>query len=85
LGEKTIFVTHSPAHGVLDRAGSDFHVGSPSISKTVERHAIRAHIHGHIHKCFGREGIHFNVAAGGGFRAMVIELDDLSHEIVVRS
>jgi len=41
-------------------------VGSPSVLDTMRRKKVRAHIHGHIHKCFGREGIHFNVASADG-------------------
>ena len=82
LDDKTVLVTHSPAYGILDVADQEFHVGSPSIAKVIELHPVRAHIHGHIHKCFGREGNHFNVAAGGDFRAMVIDLDNLAHKVV---
>jgi len=43
---------------------------------------VRAHIHGHIHRCFGREGCHFNVAAAGQLRGMVIDLATLKHEVI---
>ncbi len=82
LDEMTILVTHSPARGILDLAGSEFHVGSSSIAKTIERRPVRVHVHGHIHKCFGKDGGHFNVASGRHFRGMVVNLDDLAHEIV---
>jgi Icc-related predicted phosphoesterase len=84
----TVFVTHSPAHGSLDLGipipGRDTHVGSTSILELIRRRNVRAHIHGHIHQCFGREGIHFNVAAAGHVRGMVINLDDLTHEVIDR-
>ena len=45
---------------------------------------VRAHIHGHIHKCFGREGIHFNVASGRAFRAMGIDIEEMEHVVLTR-
>lgn len=85
LDEKTIFVTHTPARGVLDLAGNKYHVGSPSVSEVLERRPVRAHIHGHIHKCFGRQGIHFNVASGRKFRGIIIDPDNLTHDVVGQS
>jgi Icc-related predicted phosphoesterase len=85
LEGNTIFVTHSPAYGILDEGipipTRDIHVGSKSILELVRRRPIKAHVHGHIHKCFGHSGMHFNVAAGGHFRGMIINLEDLSCEI----
>jgi len=84
LDEKTVFITHSPAYGVRDEGihipTRDIHAGSRSILEAIQRRRVRAHIHGHIHQCFGRDGIHFNVAAAGRVRGMVINLDDLTHE-----
>ena len=81
----TVLVTHSPAYGILDEGipipGRDVHVGSRSILDLIERNPVKAHIHGHIHNCFGRSGIHFNVASAGRFRGMIIDLDDLSYEV----
>jgi Icc-related predicted phosphoesterase len=82
MHERTIFVTHTPAHGFRDVTAMGDHVGSLSVLDTVRRTKVRAHIHGHIHKCFGREGIHFNVASGRAFRAMRIDLDEMEHSIL---
>ncbi len=86
LDANTLFVTHSPAYGFLDLGipipGRDIHVGSNSILELIQRRNVKAHVHGHIHQCFGREGIHFNVAAAGHVRGMIINLDDLTHEVI---
>jgi Icc-related predicted phosphoesterase len=74
---RTVFVTHSPAHGVLDTGIQDIPAGSRSIQELIRDCDVRAHIHGHIHSCFGRSGRHFNVASGGQCRAMVIDLETL--------
>lgn len=80
LDAKTILVTHSPAYGILDLGVLDQHAGSRSILEVVRKHNVLAHIHGHIHRCFGREGLHFNVASAGKRRAMLLELPSLQHE-----
>jgi Icc-related predicted phosphoesterase len=79
LDGRTVFVTHSPAYGVLDRAFSGERVGSRSLAALLKKRPVLAHIHGHVHDCFGREGNHFNVAAAGTRRAFSIELPSLSH------
>ena len=81
MDERTVLVTHSPAAGVLDstRLGP---AGSVSIRDAILRRGVRAHIHGHIHGSFGREGCHFNVAAGRERRAMLIDLESMTHEVV---
>jgi hypothetical protein len=38
---------------------------------------VRVHVHGHIHRCFGRVDRHFNVASGGMCRAMIIDPETL--------
>lgn len=82
MDRQTVLVTHSPAEGILDRGILDLSVGSPSILAVTNRRSVRAHIHGHIHRCFGREGCHFNVAAAGQLRGMVIDLATLKHEVI---
>ena len=84
MHERTVFVTHTPARGFRDRTSSGTHVGSPSVLDTVGRTKVRAHIHGHIHNSFGRDGIHFNVASGRAFRAMRIDIDTMAHTVVNR-
>jgi Icc-related predicted phosphoesterase len=70
---ETVLVTHCPAYGVLDIGVLDVHAGSYSILDLVRHRGVRAHVHGHIHQCFGRAGCHFNVASGGTRRAMIID------------
>jgi Icc-related predicted phosphoesterase len=82
LDDKTILVTHTPAHGYVDRIYSGYNVGSKALAACLERNSILCHIHGHIHHSFGRFDKHFNVAADGSRRAMFIDLPSLSHVII---
>jgi Icc-related predicted phosphoesterase len=75
VDRETVLVTHSPAHGVLDRTAGGGNAGSVSLRDLIDRRGVKCHIHGHIHKCFGREGNHLNVASGRAFRAIWIDLD----------
>jgi uncharacterized protein len=79
---RTILVTHSPAKGRLDLTVLGTHAGSQAILEFVERTDIRAHVHGHIHSGFGRDGRHFNVASIDRGQAMLIDLDRMSHRVV---
>lgn len=83
LNERTILVTHSPAHGVLDRTFGGEHVGSRSVAALLDRRPVLMHIHGHIHHSFGREGKHFNVACAAQRRAFVVDLPSLNHQILL--
>jgi Icc-related predicted phosphoesterase len=78
----TILVTHGPVRGILDRVRTGEKVGSTSLRDLVERRSPRAHIHGHIHHLFGREGRHFNVSSAGKKRAMLIDLETMEHRVV---
>ena len=82
VDERTIFVTHAPAQGVLDTTMLGTHAGSSSILEFVNRLGLRAHIHGHIHEWFGRQGRHFNVATIPSERAMLIDVDGMTHQVV---
>jgi len=82
LDSDSVFVTHAPAMGILDRTYATEHVGSPSLAALLDRRPVLAHIHGHIHESFGREGNHFNVASGGQKRAFLIGLPSLAHEVL---
>jgi len=81
MDERTVLVTHSPALGILDGTLRG-HAGSASIRDAIVERGVRVHIHGHIHESFGRSGAHFNVAAAGRRRAMLIDLDAMAHEVV---
>jgi Icc-related predicted phosphoesterase len=78
----TAVVTHGPAHGFLDKVTIGGHAGSPSLRKLVDRCCPRAHIHGHLHYWFGRDGCHFNVASASKKQAMIIDLETMEHEVV---
>src|SRR5262245_58366593 len=82
LDDSTIFVTHFPAFGILDPGLEQAQIGSRSIRDLLQRRPFRAHIHGHSHDGFGRQGAHFNVASAGRERAIILDFDNLVHEIV---
>lgn len=78
----TVFVSHSPAFGILDPGIMEIRIGSRSLFAFLEANPFRAHIHGHSHGGFGRSGRHFNVAAAGRWRAMIIDLETMGHRVV---
>jgi Icc-related predicted phosphoesterase len=82
IDSRTVLVTHSPAYEVLDPGFLGRRIGSPSLRALTEKLPVRAHIHGHSHAGFGRQGIHFNVASGRRNRAMVIDLQSMVHEVL---
>ena len=82
LNETTIFVTHTPAYGYADRIFTGEQVGSRALAELLARRKVLCHIHGHIHHSFGRAANHFNVAAAGRRRAMIIEVPSLSHFVI---
>jgi hypothetical protein len=82
LEEPTILVTHAPAYGVLDRSFDGEHVGSRALGALLDRRPVLLHIHGHIHGDFGRHENHFNVAAAGQRRAVVIDLPSLNYQVL---
>lgn len=85
LDDHTVFITHAPMYGVLDRTFGGEQVGSRALAALLERRPVLAHIHGHIHESFGRDGNHFNVACAGRRRAFLIELPSLNHEVIQAS
>ena len=82
LGSDTVFVSHSPALGILDPGFGETRIGSESLRDLLDRNPVRAHIHGHSHAGFGRQGLHFNVASAGRERAMIVNLKTMEHQIV---
>jgi len=82
LDVDTVFVSHCPALGILDPGFSETHIGSRALRDFIDRNVIRAHIHGHSHAGFGRQGLHLNVASAGRERAMLLDLDTMEHRIV---
>lgn len=75
IDQSTILMTHSSAYGILDVGIMDAHAGSTSILDLVRRHHPLAHIHGR----FGCEERHFNVAADGTKRAVLIDFCESWH------
>lgn len=84
VDQVTVLVTHSPAYGVLDPGAGPLKIGSPSIGQLVDARQPLAHIHGHSHSGFGRNGRHFNVALARSKRAMLIDLVSLESRVVSR-
>lgn len=82
LDAHTVFITHAPAYGVLDRTFGGEHVGSRSLARLLQSNPVLSHIHGHIHESFGRDGNRFNVASAGKCRAFLIDLPSLNHRIL---
>jgi Icc-related predicted phosphoesterase len=82
LGPETVFVSHSPAFGILDPGFGDVHIGSSSLREFLRVNRFRAHIHGHSHGGFGRHGNHFNVASAARMRSMIIDLETLGHQVL---
>jgi Icc-related predicted phosphoesterase len=82
LDAQTVLVSHSPALGILDPGFGEAQIGSRSLLEFVKTNPFRAHIHGHSHAGFGRDGRHFNVASAGHTRAMILDLATMQHEVV---
>jgi Icc-related predicted phosphoesterase len=82
LDSRTVLVTHSPAHGILDSGAGPHKIGSRALRALLDKRPVRAHIHGHSHSGFGRDGNHFNVASAYSKRAMLIDLESLEHEVL---
>ena len=78
----TVFVSHSPAFGILDPGIMEIQIGSRSLLAFLDAHPFRAHIHGHSHGGFGRDGRHFNVAAAARWRAIIVDLETMGHRVV---
>ena len=69
LDSRTVLVTHSPAYGILDPGAGPHKIGSRALRNLLQAHPVRAHIHGHSHSGFGRDGNHFNAASARSNRA----------------
>ena len=82
IDERTVLVTHSPAYGILDRGILGRPAGSQSIRDLVENRNPLLHIHGHIHREFGVQGRHFNVAAAGHKRAVLIDTETSGYQVL---
>jgi Icc-related predicted phosphoesterase len=83
LDPMTVFVSHSPALGILDPGFDDSRIGSRSLRAFLETRPFLLHVHGHSHGGFGRAGTHLNVASGGRARAMILDLATVGHHQVL--
>jgi Icc-related predicted phosphoesterase len=84
VDERTVLVTHTPAHGSLDLCDSG-NVGSRGLADFLQRKPVLAHIHGHIHHAFGVDGYHFNAASAATCRGILIDLPSLKYEVIRRT
>jgi Icc-related predicted phosphoesterase len=82
LDASTVFVSHSPALGILDPGFGGSRIGSGSLRALLEAHPFLLHVHGHSHGGFGRAGGHVNVASGGRTRAMILDLATGAHQVL---
>lgn len=82
LDAQTVFVSHSPALGILDPGVGEVQIGSSSLRELLELNPFRAHLHGHSHGGFGRNGSHFNVASAGRARTMLLDLKTMQHQVL---
>lgn len=82
LDARTVFVSHSPAFGVLDPGFRRSRIGSRSLREFLDANPFLAHIHGHSHAGFGHHGKHFNVASAGQVRSMILDLETMQHQII---
>ena|SRR5688572_22221879 len=78
----TVFVSHSPALGILDSGFGESRIGSGSLLRFLERNPFLVHVHGHSHAGFGRWEKHLNVASAGQTRAMIVNLGTMQHEVL---
>lgn len=81
VDEATVVVTHTPSRGILDQVRGEA-TGSSSLAAMLKRRPFLAHIHGHIHEAFGRDGRHFNVASAGRRRAVLVDLPSLESRVL---
>jgi Icc-related predicted phosphoesterase len=82
LDARTVFVSHSPAFGILDPGYRETRIGSHSLAEFLDANLYLAHIHGHSHAGFGHHGKHFNVASAGQPRGMILDLEAMQHQVI---
>lgn len=83
VDDRTVLVTHVPAYGCFDFGLFGRRLGTQPLTEFVARSRPRAHVHGHLHRGFGRRGCQFNVAAAEMKRAMLIDLETMEHEVLM--
>lgn len=81
VDERTVLVSHAPAKGVHEFE-SPWPMGIESLAELIRDASPRIHVHGHIHRTFGRTENRFNVACRETARGMLIDLETLEHEVL---
>ncbi len=56
--------------------------GFETVEKAMHTRSFLIHIHGHSHSNFGKDGRHFNVASAAQKRAMVIDLEARTYDLL---
>jgi Icc-related predicted phosphoesterase len=82
VDSQTVFISHSPAFGILDSGIGERAIGSHSLRRFLGDNRFLVHVHGYSHEGFGRAGNHFNVASAGQWRAMILDLVTLQHQVL---
>jgi len=83
LDSNTVFVSHSPALGILDPGFGGVRIGSSSIRRLLEVNPVPVHIHGQSHGGYGREWNRFTVASAGQLRTMLLDLESMDHQVLL--
>lgn len=91
VGRNTIFITHGPPKGILDRVSNGLRAGSESILKLVKDKQPVFHIFGHIHEAFGNTKIDNTICCNASclwsewlLRGYLINTEDGSVKIIER-
>ncbi len=74
VDKDTIFVTHSPAYGILDEP-SRIHIGSKALRYFIKERKPMLHLHGHAHLRFGWENKSINGAYYKSRKFISIDLE----------
>jgi Icc-related predicted phosphoesterase len=80
IDDKTIFITHIPAFGVLDRQNHDdpsWSLGSRALSELIHRNKPLVHIHGHVHQASGNKGFSFNASYPQKRQFLYLDLNNM--------
>lgn len=73
---QTIFISHAPAYGILDKNVRGISKGSLNLKKLLETQNFKLHLFGHMHDSFGVEGNHINGAYEKYREFISIEITD---------
>lgn len=82
IDEETIFVSHGPAYGILDKTHVEISVGSKMLRRLVDQKKPYLHLFGHIHQSFGVKGNSINGAYPYNRKMVSIDLDNLNIDFI---